>query len=75
MKNARLTAAALLLISAPLQASDPPATLPKAFLAQLPLLMNLSDQEFEGLLATAQQQNSDTESAPHTGREEKNDDD
>ncbi|HFC53517.1 MAG TPA: hypothetical protein ENJ43_03685 [Gammaproteobacteria bacterium] len=44
----------MLLAAAPALAGEPPATLPKEFLQQLPLLMSLSDEEFEGLLASQQ---------------------
>ncbi len=43
-----------LLTMAPIAAEEPPATLPKEFIRQLPLLMTLSDEEFEGLLASLQ---------------------
>ncbi len=66
-----LPAITALLLTAPLQASEPPATLPKEFLTQLPLLMSLSEQEFEGLLASAQQLDTQTEAAPRSGVEEK----
>ncbi len=69
MRKKVMMAGAILLMALPLQAEEPPATLPKEFLAQLPLLMNLSDQEFENLLATTQQQNEKPESAIQTGRE------
>ncbi|NOY63230.1 MAG: hypothetical protein GXP10_08800 [Gammaproteobacteria bacterium] len=72
MKTTWMSAILLLLIAAPLQADEPPATLPKEFLAQLPLLMSLSDQEFEGLLAAS---SSAAELAPAKGDEETNDED
>ncbi len=44
----------MLLAMAPVLGGEPPATLPREFLQQLPLLMTLSDEEFEGLLASLQ---------------------
>ena len=63
---------ALLLAVAPVQAEEPPATLPREFLQQLPLLMTLSDREFEGLLASlqAEQKTDAARPAGYSGREE-----
>ena len=68
----RIICWAMLLAMAPVLGGEPPATLPKEFLQQLPLLMTLSDQEFEGLLATlqAEQKNAVDKPASNPGREE-----
>ncbi len=50
----RIVCWAMLLAMAPVLGGEPPATLPREFLQQLPLLMTLSDEEFEGLLASLQ---------------------
>lgn len=74
MKRKVMAAGALLLITLTLQAAaEPPMTLPKEFLAQLPLLMSLSDQEFESLLATAQRKNENSEPAKNSGKEKRDD--
>ena len=75
MRRLLMTSTAALLIAAPLQAAEPPATLPKEFLAQLPLLMSLSDQEFEGLLASARQSAPHAEAAANGSAEENNHED
>ncbi len=47
--------AGLLVLSTLVYSGDaPPPTLPRAFVAQLPLLMDMPDEEFEGLLRYAQ---------------------
>ncbi len=70
MRRKMIIAGTLLLMALPLQAEEqPPVTLPKEFLAQLPLLMSLSDQEFEGLLNTIQRKNEKPESARNSGEE------
>ncbi len=69
-RTPRLIAALLAGTTLPLAASEPPATLPRAFLDQLPLLMELSDQEFEAVLATARDTESKTQPAPDRGAKE-----
>ncbi len=71
-KRCLIIGSAMLLAIAPIQAGEPPATLPKEFLQQLPLLMTLSDQEIEGLLASmqAEQKSDATTPASNPGREE-----
>lgn len=73
IKRKMAIAAALLSMTFPLQAEEPPMTLPKEFLMQLPLLMNLSDQEFEGLLNTIQRKSEKPESGKKISKEKRND--
>ncbi len=73
MRQKTIIAGALLLMALPLQAKEqPPQILPKEFLAQLPLLMSLSDQEFENFLNKAQRKEK-PKSAQNSGKEKRDD--
>jgi len=55
--NRRLITILLVFASTVMASDAPPAVLPRGFLEQLPILMQLSDKEFEYLLKYAEDSN------------------
>ncbi len=73
MKKTLIATTVGLFTTATVLATEPPNTLPREFLAQLPLLLNLSEREFETLLTSAQQSPPPAETVDQRSAEEKQD--